>query len=76
VLNIACGERVSVNQIIGAINRLLGKSVKPKYEPPRPGDVKHSLADISLAKRVIGFEPKIGFERGLELAIEWYRKNL
>jgi nucleoside-diphosphate-sugar epimerase len=76
VLNIACGERVSVNQIIGAINRLLGKSVKPTYEPPRAGDVKHSLADIGLAKRVIGFEPKIGFERGLELAIDWYRQNL
>lgn len=75
VLNIACGERVSVNQIIAAINKLLGKSVPSNHVAPRPGDVRHSLADISLAKEVIGFEPKILFEEGLRLAIDWYREH-
>ncbi len=76
VLNLACGERVSVNQIIDAINKSLGKSVEPRYVEPRAGDVKHSLADISRAREVIGFEPKILFEEGLALAIDWYKANL
>ncbi len=76
VLNIACGERVSVNQIIATINRLLGKSVKPRYVDSRPGDVKHSLADIGLAKKLIGYTPQVGFEQGLERAIDWYRRHV
>ncbi len=76
VLNIACGERISVNQIIGVINRVLGKSVQPTYAPVRAGDVKHSLADISLARKVIKFSPIVDFEKGLELAINWYKNNL
>jgi len=76
VINIACGEAISVNKIIARINELLGKSVKPVYVDTRAGDVKHSLADISLAKEVIGYEPKIYFDEGLKLAIGWYRENL
>lgn len=76
VLNMACGERVSVNQIIAAINKALGKSIEPKYVEERPGDVKHSLADISRAREVIGYEPKLLFEEGLDLAIDWYKANL
>lgn len=76
VINVACGEKVTVNQIIGQINELLGKNVKPTYVPPRAGDVKHSLADISLAKKIIGFEPLVMFDDGLRRAIEWYRHNL
>jgi len=76
VLNIACGQAVTVNETIAIINELLGKDIKPKYEPPRPGDVKHSLADISLAKKIIGFRPKVQFKQGLQRAIDWYRENL
>jgi len=76
VLNIACGHHVSVNQIVRIINRLLGKSIAPRYEPPRPGDVRHSWADITRARRLIGFEPKIGFEQGLAMTIDWYKQNL
>jgi nucleoside-diphosphate-sugar epimerase len=76
VINIACGERVTVNQIIAQINKLLGRNVKSNHVPERAGDIKHSLADISLAKQVIGFEPLIMFDDGLKLAIEWYRENL
>jgi len=76
VVNIACGERVSVNQIIKTINELLGKNVPSNYTDVRAGDVKHSLADISLAREVIGYEPVINFEDGLRKAIDWYRENL
>jgi UDP-glucose 4-epimerase len=76
VLNIACGEAVTVNAIIDMINELLGKNIKPVYTDPRPGDVKHSLADISLAKKLLGFKPKVTFREGLQKAIDWYRVNL
>ncbi len=76
VVNIACGEAITVNAIIRMINELVGKAIKPIYAPPRKGDVKHSLADITLAKKLIGFAPVVPFKEGLEKAIEWYRDNL
>lgn len=76
VVNIACGAAVTINQIIGMINEILGKDVKPEYVSQRAGDVKHSLADISLAEKTIGYKPVIKFQQGLEKAIEWYRENL
>jgi nucleoside-diphosphate-sugar epimerase len=76
VINIACGEAVTVNEIIDMINASLGKNVKPIYADPRPGDVKHSLADITAATNLIGYEPVISFEQGLQKAINWYQDNL
>ena len=76
IVNIACGQAVTVNEIIDMINEFTGKKVKPIYTAPRPGDVKHSLADITLAKKLIAFKPKVSFRQGLEKAIDWYRKNL
>jgi len=76
VINIACGLSVTVNEIIAMINDAVGKSVKPNYTDPRPGDVKHSLADITLAEKIIGFKPVVTFGDGLQKAIEWYRENL
>ncbi len=75
-INIACGERITVNAIIELINKIVGKNVKSVYEPSRQGDVKHSLADISLAKQIIDYEPVMLFQKGLEKAIDWYRDNL
>jgi len=76
VINIACGQAVTVNGVIDVINELAGKNIKPIYDQPRPGDVKHSLADISLAKKVIGYRPAIQFPEGFKKAIGWYRENL
>ncbi|UCF00388.1 MAG: SDR family oxidoreductase [Planctomycetota bacterium] len=76
VLNIACEKAVTVNEIIEVINDLLGKNIKPVYTDPRPGDVKHSLADISLARKIIGYKPIVHFKDGLQKAINWYRQNL
>ena len=74
-LNIACGKRVSVNMIVQKANQLLGKNVQSIYEPPRAGDVRDSLADISEAQRVLGYEPQIQFDEGLERSIQWYVKH-
>jgi UDP-glucose 4-epimerase len=76
VINIACGQAVTINEIIDMINNLLGKSVKPTYTPPRAGDVKHSLADITAAQNLIDFKSTVSFREGLQLAIDWYRENL
>jgi len=76
VINIACGQAVTVNEVIDIINELLGKNIKPKYDPPRPGDVKHSLADITLARKTIGYSPTVPFAEGLQKSIDWYRENL
>ena len=76
VINIACGEAVTVNAIIGTINELLGKNIEPVYADPRPGDIKHSLADITLAQNLINFKPLVPFREGLQKAIDWYRENL
>ncbi len=76
VLNIASSNAVTVNETIDMINELLGKNIKPVYTEPRPGDVKHSLADINAAKNLIGFKPQVSFKQGLQLAIDWYRDNL
>jgi UDP-glucose 4-epimerase len=76
VFNIACGERISLNEIIVVLNRLLGTSLQPIYEPVRAGDVKHSLADISRAKEGLQFEPSVSFEEGLRKTVEWYRTTI
>jgi nucleoside-diphosphate-sugar epimerase len=76
VINIACGDSVTVNEIIELINKIVGKKIKPVHTAPRPGDVKHSLADISLARKTIGYKTIVPFKPGLEKAIDWYRENL
>jgi len=76
VLNIACGKAITVNETIDIINELLGKNIKPIYTDPRPGDVKHSLADITLAGKLLAYKPKVEFKQGLQKAIDWYRENL
>jgi len=76
VINIACGEAVTVNAVIEMVNELVGRHVEPKYVEPRAGDIKHSHADISKAKELIGYEPRVSFKQGLSRAIEWYRDNL
>lgn len=73
VVNIGCGEAVDLNQMVAVFNQTLGTSLKIAYEPPRAGDVKHSLADISAAGKVLGYTPQVRFAEGLRKTIEWYR---
>jgi UDP-glucose 4-epimerase len=63
--NVACGERVSLHRLIGALNQQLGKNLAPHYAPARPGDIRDSLADISKARDRLGYAPTVGFEAGL-----------
>ena len=76
VINIACGARTTLNEILDLLRELLHTDIEAEYTDPRPGDVRHSLADVSLAKKVIGYEPKVFFADGLRKAIDWYAANL
>ncbi|MDR1493020.1 MAG: SDR family oxidoreductase [Planctomycetaceae bacterium] len=75
-INIACKESVTLNQILAKLQQLLDTKLQPIYASERPGDVKHSLADIRRAKEQVGYEPLVRFNEGLELAIDWYKANL
>ena len=76
VFNIAAGGRVSIISIYDALSKALGKNIKPVFGPDRKGDIKHSNADITKAKKLLGYDPEYNFERGISEAIEWYCKNL
>jgi UDP-N-acetylglucosamine/UDP-N-acetyl-alpha-D-glucosaminouronate 4-epimerase len=71
VMNIAVGNSHTLNELVGALRRLLDSDLEPKYGPPRPGDVSESLADVSLARELIGYEPSVDFEQGLQRTIGW-----
>ncbi len=73
VFNIGTGGRISLNQTLEHLRRISGKNLEAKYEPPREGDIRDSQADISRAQEVLGYEPTVRFEEGLELTFEWYR---
>ena len=76
-VNISTANAVTVNTVVNTIRKLMGKeNIKPTYAPPRPGDIKHSLADVSRAKKLIGYEPLVSFEQGIKKAIGWYQENL
>jgi nucleoside-diphosphate-sugar epimerase len=76
VINIANGERISLNQLLDELKSLTGKSdVVANYTAPRGGDVKHSLADISRARSLLGFEPRVDLRAGLQLTIDWWAKS-
>ena len=74
--NIAYGGRERLIDIYHALNDALGKHIEPKFGPERPGDIKHSNADISKAKKLLGYDPEYDFKRGLGEAIQWYMRNL
>jgi nucleoside-diphosphate-sugar epimerase len=75
VFNIACGEKITVNDLVRELNMLMGVSREPVYAEPRPGDIKHSFADISKARRVLGFDPGVNFKQGLRKTVAWYKKR-
>lgn len=74
--NIAYGGREYLIDIYYALAKALGKDIEPKFGPDRKGDIKHSNADISKARQLLGYNPQYDFERGLNEAIEWYKENL
>ena len=75
VFNIGSGERTTINSLVSEICELTGVSVRPIYADPRPGDITHSFADIGNARRVLGFEPLVGFRQGLKKTAGWYMER-
>jgi nucleoside-diphosphate-sugar epimerase len=73
VYNIACGGRFTLNELYAALAAQVGSSVKPVYGPPRPGDVKHSMAAIDRIQRELGYSVSVSFEEGIERTVRWYR---
>lgn len=73
--NVACGKSVSVLELLETMARALRVSSDPEFQPPRPGDVKHSRANISLAKRLLGYRVRVGFKQGIRKTLEAFEKN-
>jgi len=76
VFNVACGQRVSLNDTYRILARLTGYTAAPIYTEPRAGDIRNSLADISAAREAFGYNPIVGFEEGLAHTVAWCRKQL
>ena len=76
VFNIAYGGRETLNNLFNKLSKLLNKNIKAIYGNERAGDVRHSNADISKAKELLNYNPEYSMDRGLELTIDWYKKNL
>jgi len=74
-MNIACGKRISLNQLLNILKDILGSAQSPIYEEPRKGDVRHSLADIRKGKEVINYVPTVGIEIGLKKTVEFFKKS-
>jgi nucleoside-diphosphate-sugar epimerase len=73
IINVATGGRISLNHLFRTMKELVNGKVDPTYSDTRSGDVKDSQADISKAKRILGYEPIVSFEEGLKRTVEWYR---
>ena len=73
VFNVACGQQISLLELIASINRVLGTNIEPEFDEPRTGDVRASLADISAARELLGYAPSVVFEEGLQRSIDYYR---
>lgn len=77
VINVACGQRISVGELAKMAAAAVGRpELLPRCEPPRAGDVKHSLADLSRAREMLGYQPIVEFAAGLKPTLEWYRAVL
>lgn len=73
VFNIAVGERVSLNQLIEILKKLIGTNIQPIYREERSGDIRDSLADISKAKNILNYQPQIKIEEGLKYTLDWFK---
>jgi UDP-glucose 4-epimerase len=76
VINVANGERISLNELLDVLKKIIGRTdVKAEYREPRAGDVRHSQADITQARELLGYEPHVGLEEGLRLTIDWWKQS-
>ena len=75
VINVGCGERITLNRLIKILEEILEVQATVDYQPARPGDVRDSLADISLAEEILGYRPKVALEEGLRRTVAWFASN-
>jgi len=73
--NVACGDRISLLELVKRLNAILGTELSPQFGPARAGDVRDSQADTEAARRDLGHDPQFTFEQGLRATLEWYRKE-
>jgi nucleoside-diphosphate-sugar epimerase len=73
VFNGGTGARITLNQVLKLLEKITGKKISAKYDPPRTGDIRDSQADISLARKLLGYQPRVDFEQGLQRTWEWYK---
>jgi len=73
VFNLAAGQRTSLNKLVSYLQEILDCQVQPVHTGPRPGDIKHSWADVDRARAHLGYEPQVGFLEGLRRTVAWYR---
>ncbi len=76
VINVACGENTTINQLYHLIAEIIGTDLEPVYAPPRPGDVRHSLADVSKAQRLLGLTEVVDLREGMARTVAWYKEQL
>jgi UDP-glucose 4-epimerase len=76
IFNVGCGERITVNRIVEALGDLLGQELRPEYREPRPGDMRHTQADLRLVGERLGYRPAIGFAEGLARTFEHHLTTL
>ena len=76
VFNVASGQRVDLNETFQSLRKITGYKGDVRYAPDRAGDVKHSSADLTRARKCLGYEPNVGFEEGLRRTVEWYRQTM
>jgi UDP-glucose 4-epimerase len=75
VFNGGTGTHFTLNETVKLIEKISGRPAKVRRDPPRPGDILHSQADISLARKHLGYEPIVSYEEGLRRCWEWYKSN-
>jgi nucleoside-diphosphate-sugar epimerase len=73
VFNAGTGARITLNEVVRLLEQITGKKIRAKFDPPRTGDILHSQADISLARKILGYEPRVLFEEGLKRTWDWYK---
>ena len=75
VYNIAYGQRTTIGELFDGLKKATGSKLEAKHREERPGDIPHSLADISLARKYLGYDPRYGIEEGLEVTFEWFKER-
>ncbi len=74
-VNVASGQQFTLNQLVEVLGEIVDRQLKPQYQPPRPAEVRHSVADVSLARELIGFESKTSLAEGLRRTVQWFQDH-